>query len=409
MSQSSEAVLDGVSVSPTVARASTAGATRPLAIALQVHEDLASIEAEWRHFEQDADATVFQSFTWLSAWQRNIGRRKGVRPLIVTGRHADDGLLFLIPLALTPGHVRRLTFLGSDLCDYNAPILGGKFSEAVPPARFRELWADICRLLQAQPRHRFDLVELTKMPKSVGGQPNPFADLDVGVHPSGAHLTQLHGTWDEYYQAKRSSATRRRDRSKRKRLGEFGAVRFITPHESDEVARTLETLIEQKSRAFARMGVANIFAPPGCREFYLDLATDPRAQSIVHISRLDVGETWAAVNLGLMFHGTYYHVLSSYDDGEISRYGPGAAHLRDLIAYAIGNGCRAFDFTVGDEPYKLEWSDRSISLYDHVAPATLRGWPVALGMRGWRQLKRAIKQTPALWALFSRLRSAIGA
>jgi CelD/BcsL family acetyltransferase involved in cellulose biosynthesis len=229
------------------------------------------------------------------------------------------------------------------------------------------------------------------------------------VHPSGAHLAVLQGTWDEYYKAKRSSGTRRRDRTKRKRLGEFGAVQFVTPRDSGEIARTLETLIEQKSRSFARMGVANIFAPPGYRELYFDLAIDPRTRDLVHISRLDVGDTWAAANLGLMFHGTYYHVLSSYDDGEISRYGPGAAHLRDLMAHAIANGCQAFDFTVGDEPYKLEWSDRSISLYDHVAPATLRGWPIALGMRGWRQFKRTIKQTPLLWSLFSRLRSAIGA
>jgi CelD/BcsL family acetyltransferase involved in cellulose biosynthesis len=396
-------------VSPTDAQAPVAAAARSRAIELAVHEDLAEIEEEWRRFEQEADATVFQSFAWLGAWQRHIGRRRGVRPLIVTGRDAEGELLILLPLALAPGRVRRLTFLGGDLCDYNAPLLSKGFPEAVPPARFRELWADICRLLQERPEHRFDLVELTKMPKSVGGQANPFAEFDVRLHPSGAHLAQLHGTWDEYYQAKRSSATRRRDRTKRKRLGEYGAVQFITPRESGEIACTFTTLIEQKSRSFARMGVANIFAPPGHREFYLDLATDPRARNLVHVSRLEVGETWAAVNLGLMFHGTYYHVLSSYDDGEVSRYGPGGAHLRDLIAYAIANGCGVFDFTVGDEPYKLEWSDRSIDLYDHVTAASLCGWPVMLGMRGWRQLKRTIKQTPLLWTLFSRLRSAIGA
>jgi CelD/BcsL family acetyltransferase involved in cellulose biosynthesis len=245
------------------------------------------------------------------------------------------------------------------------------------------------------------------MPEFVGAQSNPFTRLDVGLNPSGAHLMNLHGTWDKLYQAKRSSATRRRDRTKRKRLGEFGEVRFITPQQPDDIARTLETLVEQKSKAFARMGVANIFAPPGHRDFFFELATHPRTRHLVHVSRLEVGATWAAANLGLIFGGRYYHVLASYDDGEVSRYGPGAAHLRDLLCYAIGRGLRCFDFTIGDERYKLEWSDSTVSLYDHVMPASARGWPLAALARGRRQVTRMIKQNPMFWAAFSRLRSAL--
>ena len=377
------------------------------AVELAVYDTLDVVEAEWRRFERDADCTVFQSFDWLSTWQRHIGQRENVTPLIVIGRRAGGEPLFLIPLALVPGRVRRLTFLGSDLCDYNAPLLARDFSDRVSPGRFLDLWREICVLIQSRPQHRHDLVALTKMPKVVGAQANPLVGLDVRLHPSGAHATQLQGSWEEFYQARRSSATRRRDRSKRKRLSEHGEVQFVTPQDTGEVARTLETLIEQKSRSFARMGVTNIFTPPGHREFYLDLAANPQVRHLVHISRLDVGPTWAAVNLGLMFHGAYYHVLASYDDGEISRYGPGAAHLRDLLSYAIAHDCRSFDFTIGDEGYKLEWSDRLIELYDHVAPATLRGWPVALWVRGRRHLKRTIKQNPMLWGAFSRLRSVL--
>ena len=70
-------------------------------------------------------------------------------------------------------------------------------------------------------------------------------------------------------------------------------------------------------------------------------------------------------------------MIASYDDGDVSRFGPGAAHLRDLLSHALARGCRRFDFTIGDERYKLEWSDHTLNLYDHVAPATWRGWPLA--------------------------------
>lgn len=407
MSERLEAILDDRRVqhfSPS----RTGNIARP-AIDLEIHADLATIESEWRSFVQDADCTVFQTFDWLATWQVHIGRREKTVPAVVTGRRPDRKLLFLIPLAVSPGLVRRLTFLGSELCDYNAPLLARDFSDHVTPAQFPMLWREICDLLMRQPEHRYDIVELIRMPALIGAQPNPFLRLDVGLHPSGAHLMHLYGPWEQLYLDKRSSVTRRRDRTKRKRLGELGEVRMVNPQDRNDLARTMEALIAQKTISFARMGVGNIFARPGHRDFFLDLATNARMRDLVHVSRLDVGETWAAINLGLQFHGCYYHVLASYDEGIVARFGPGAAHLRDLISRAIGLALHQFDFTVGDERYKFEWSDTSVDLYDHVQAAGPLGWVVAKQSIARRRLKRMIKQNQNLFRLFSQARSFAGA
>lgn len=380
----------------------------PDEIVLELHEDLAALEAEWRAVERVADCTVFQTYDWLAAWQRHIGSREGAAPALVVGR-CGGHILFLLPLAVQSGFVRRLTWLGQDQCDYNAPLLGPEFAARVPRDRFLALWHQVRALIAAHPALRHDLVELRKMPETMGSQPNPFLHLDVALHPSGAHLTHLSGTWEEFYAARRSSATRRRDRSKRKKLGEFGEVRFVNPASASDISATLDALIAQKTRSFASMGVANLFARPGRREFFHDLATGEPTRELVHVSRLDVGSVWAAVNLGLQFRGCYYHILASYDDGEVSRFGPGSAHLRDLMERAIERGCDRFDFTIGDERYKLEWSDTLIRLYDHTAAASARGAPLVLASNAFRSLKRTIKQNPALWSAFSRARSALGA
>src|SRR5205085_7341265 len=119
-----------------------------------------------------------------------------------------------------------------------------------------------------------------------------------------------------------TSATSRRDRTNLKRLGEIGEVRFVDPQASADVASTLDTLIAQKSKQFARMGVADLFARPGYVQFLRELISAPAGQRLVHVSRLDVGTTWAAVNLGLIHRDCYYHVLASYDDGDVSRFVP---------------------------------------------------------------------------------------
>jgi CelD/BcsL family acetyltransferase involved in cellulose biosynthesis len=154
------------------------------------------------------------------------------------------------------------------------------------------------------------------------------------------------------------------------------------------------------------MGVTNIFALPGYHDFYNALAQMP---SFAHVSRLDVGTQPAAVNLGLMFRGSYYHLLASYDGGELSKYGPGAAHMHHLLQYAIEQRCGVFDFTIGDERYKQEWCDSQIVLYDYIAPTTVRGSVIAAKLYAVGRLKHLIKQNPALWEKAYKLRAALGA
>jgi CelD/BcsL family acetyltransferase involved in cellulose biosynthesis len=378
----------------------------PAHLSLSVHDSLAAIEQEWRRFEQTADCTPFQTFDWLSAWQRHVGAATGVTPAIVIARRGDE-LLLLMPLGIERrSFARCLVFLGDVLCDYHAPLLAPDFATLVPEG-LPALWHNIARLLQATRASRHDAIIFDKMPATIGGQKNPMLALNVTLNPSGAYETALPADWEAYYASKRSSATRRRDRTKLKRLGELGPVKFVNPDTSAELALTFDLLVQQKSKAFARMGVPNLFAPTGHAAFYRELATSPRYRSLVHLSRLHVGTTWAALNLGITFRDCYFHILASYDDGEVSRFGPGAAHLRELLRYAIARGLTRFDFTIGDEPYKRDWCDAEQPLYDYVGAATIRGLPAAIMAFGWGRAKRAIKKS-AMWNAVQRLRATAG-
>jgi CelD/BcsL family acetyltransferase involved in cellulose biosynthesis len=377
-------------------------------ITFDLHQDLGPAERDWRKLEAAGDATPFQTFDWLSAWQHHMGAAAGIKPAIIVGRRGDD-ILFLLPLAVTAGGLtRRLTFLGQDLCDYNAPLLARDFTNALGEG-FAELWRQIHQRIQATPALRHDTIAFAKMPDRVGAQRNPLLCLDVRLNPSGAYQTGLGAEWEQFYTGKRSSATRRRDRTKLKRLGEMGEVRFVDPKADADISSTLDTLIAQKSKQFARMGVADLFARPGYVEFLRELAAAPPDRRLVHLSRLDVGATRAAANLGLIHRDCYYHVLASYDDGEVSRFGPGAAHLRELLKFAIARGLQRFDFTIGDEPYKRDWCETEQHLYDHSAAVTLRGWPSAAISATWRRTKRAIKHSAPLWNAVVKLRSTIAA
>jgi D-aspartate ligase len=398
---------------PAVINPAAVGATHrrevPTNLSLRIYDDLAAVESEWRRFERVADCTAFQTFDWLAAWHRHIGLREGARPAIVVGRFGDGETALLLPLCVMPGRsARRLCWLGQELCDYNMPLLAPEFSQRVTPERFLAAWRELQAQLRCDPLLRHDWIEFEKMPQKIGTQVNPFTFLGVTPNASGAHLTHLADDWEKFYAAKRSSATRRRDRAKRRHMSDHGDVRFVTASDADDARRTLEMLMTQKRRSLARKGIADIFARPGHREFYFDLASNPKTRHLLHISRVEVGTTCAAANFGLVFGDCYYHVLASYTDGALSDYGPGGLHLRELMAYAISRGLKRFDFTIGDEPYKLEWSDTDLKLYDFTAAVTWRGLPARWSSRLWRRIKRFIKQNPPLWRLASNARAKFG-
>src|SRR5262245_5686089 len=123
-------------------------------VTLELREELASLEPEWTAFQRTAACTVFQTFEWLTKWRQHVGNLRGTRPAIVLGRDANGALLFILPLAIeTQGPIRGLTWLGSGLCDYNAPLLAHDFWRYV--GDFTALWHEARQRLQSSPRLRF--------------------------------------------------------------------------------------------------------------------------------------------------------------------------------------------------------------------------------------------------------------
>ncbi len=182
-----------------------------------------------------ADCTAFQTFDWLDAWCRHVGpltrsatgdgRRSAGRDNAV--HHAARGDAGRLSAAWA--------FSAASCATTTARCWRRSFPRRSRPSGFRTLWRRIVQQLQSDSRTCFDLAELTKMPERVGSQANPFLALPVDLHPSNAYVTDLFGTWTEFYEQKRSSATRRRDRTKLKKLGEYGEVRFVTAQDAGDV------------------------------------------------------------------------------------------------------------------------------------------------------------------------------
>ncbi len=209
-------------------------------IKFKIYQSLEAVEPEWRRFAQCADCTAFQVFEWLAAWHRHVGSIANVVPVIAVGYFASGETALIVPLAVESSRsIRRLRWFGQDLCDYNAPLLSPDCSQRVAPGRFVTVWQELCKHIQNNPKTRYDWIELEKMPQTMGAQITPFTLFSVTPNPSGAHLTRLGDDWEQFYFDKRSSATRRHDRAKRRLMSQFGEVRFVSCDGDGDARRTM--------------------------------------------------------------------------------------------------------------------------------------------------------------------------
>jgi CelD/BcsL family acetyltransferase involved in cellulose biosynthesis len=179
-------------------------------------------------------------------------------------------------------------------------------------------------------------------------------------------------------------------RRRRRRLAERGPVEYrsLAP-DSPEAAALLPTLFRQKSRRWQETRCRDLFAEAPYREFYRRLTAGGLQGGSVHVSRLQAGDTVVAAHWGVVCRGCFYFLIVGRESGEWDFYSPGRLLIEDMVEESIATpGVGLFDFTAGDEGFKFEWSDRTLPLYEYLAPRSLKGAVFIAGHLLRQRLKR---------------------
>src|SRR3979490_358586 len=135
--------------------------------------DLVQAEAIWRALEVPQQfSTPYQRFDFLGCWQRQVGEREGLSPLIVIAYDAERRPLLLLPLTL--GHqcgVRTACFMGGKHATFNMALWDRDFAA---DATAEDLDALISGIRE---RSGADVLALNQQPLRWRNLPNPMALL----------------------------------------------------------------------------------------------------------------------------------------------------------------------------------------------------------------------------------------
>jgi len=366
---------------------------------LQVFTSFAAAEATWRSAEENCFCHVFQSFDWLSTWHETIGTAENVKPCIVHVVDRRGKTVMLWPLGTRRlNGLSFLNFLGGVVTDYHAPLIARDFAGFIDPAAVAALLA---RFVAAVPR--VDVVAFDRMPASLGTS-NPLSRLPGARHVWSAHLAHLPPSFEEF--KKTRSGKLFSDSARRwRRLSEFGEPQIVLTPSREAQDAILEALSRQKSRRWREAGAQDLFALPGYFAFYRTLVEKFTASGLVHLSAITVGGTIVATHLGAVHRGRFYYLMPSYEAGEWGRYAVGRLLMQALVKWSIEAGLHVFDFTVGDEPFKAQWADLSVPLYDYQRGVTIAGGLFSFCMEAGERIRAQAKRSERLRGIVRRLRA----
>ncbi|CAN5652108.1 hypothetical protein BH23PSE1_BH23PSE1_00550 [soil metagenome] len=339
----------------------------------------------------------------VRAWLDTMGGEAALDPFFLVASH-DDGHRVLWPLvrasspalALMP---RRLVVAGgsaigaAQLFDYHDPIIApaaGTRWEAVAPG----FWAAFEAACFSRSDPGFDgfaarLRSGTCAPQGEGPPAGAAPFLRLDRHDGSAAFLMSR-------RIKFRSAVRRAVR----RLSEKGEVAFRV-HVPDDARDVLACLPQLEAARLERYRKA---LPEG---YLARLVVEGAPSGVVHCTSLALEGEPVAWNVSFFLNGTYYGYLQGFDRRH-SGQSPGVVHLFRLIEWLFERRARRFDFLIGEEGYKADWTDgeatrlQTLTHDRHGAASALRRTSEA-GLSYLQRRQRGLKRKAG------RLMQALGA
>ncbi len=354
-----------------------------------VFDSLDTCGPMWRSLQEHAVMTVFQRYEWLNAWYETIGRSEYAKPIVVAGI-ADESVKILFPLSLDRQlGAKTVGWLASDWCDYTMPLIAPDFAEKLTETDVGAMWRTLNGIVGD-----VDFLQLEKQPLTVGDYANPFARYETREFTADAYALKLGDDWERFYAGLRSSKTRRRLREKEKRLQKAGDLQFRQLSDRVEIRDSVSTMLDWKVAQIVAKGMFNPFSGKDTDEFLVRVASmSPR---FARFYSLELDGEMLACCFALVDRASFTIFQTAYGLGPHSRHSPGRILINRMMEAAIEEGLEIFDFSLGDEPYKLDVCDIRIELMQSARAVSAAGWLPALLYNSKTLAKRRVKASERL-------------
>ena len=322
---------------------------------IEVCQEYDFLSNEYSALFKSAAATAFQSPLWLHEFYKTLVPGSGAEPIIIKiyrdGSDRPDAILPLVRETHFGVQIVQPADLG--VADYNALVGSDENLRLLAnnPSVRDGLIASIrpyhMILFRKQRPEAYDAAQLFKGANKTPNTSNSY-EVDAG------------GGYDEWFKA--SVSKNMRKGLKRKRNGfekNYGKLEFEELSDERSITEAFQLMRELREERYE----SNLFSQPEFFEFYRNIAIKGQSEGFAStfVSKLD-GKL-LSVDFGIRHKNRFLFLLAAFcEDNGFEKYSLGLLGLNELIRREAATGHEVFDFTIGDEPYKLSFGAEQIPL-----------------------------------------------
>jgi CelD/BcsL family acetyltransferase involved in cellulose biosynthesis len=315
-------------------------------------DELQKLRSEWDQLSAgDPRQNPFQSFTWTQAWLRSFahtyerfmiirceepGRFRGFIPLIVKRTRCAG-----VP-------VRALELAGGNDTVYKGPVGQGDYSALVERA---------LRGLKTEVRG-WDTLVLDSLPSDAPWMPGVTLAGERKLLPFDRHPPKPAPflTLPDNYEELRRNAKKslRQNLSRKSNMAEREGIVIERVSGANVREEHLREAQEVERRSWKYQKGIGIFIDDAHFSLHAGLL-DPSAPYRVDLVFLRLAGQAIAFQYGFLQAERYFAYNTSYDE-EYQRLSPGMLAINALLQQLIPEGIRTFDFLVGEDAYKWDWT-----------------------------------------------------
>ena len=305
------------------------------------------LENIWINFEKESEHYFFQTFKWQKLWFNQMVKfnNKLFNYTIVIQNNNET--ILILPFYIKKIFIFKiLSWSGFPFSDYNAPLIkkGIKYDSTI----FNSIW----KLIQSKNNKSYNCIYFDNQPEFIKNIFNPFIILPNTKKNNlyyGLNLNEISSiNKNEIINTKYQN----------NRLKKIGNLTFKVANALNEKKKILSFIIKKKGDQFLKTNAFNIFKIESNKFFFIKNSLRLNA----NLSYLTFNNVIIAANMGYVYDKCFYYILPTYDVN-YKKYSPGKILLSELLKYSKNEKLSYFDFTIGSEKYKTNWSNYNYNSY----------------------------------------------
>jgi CelD/BcsL family acetyltransferase involved in cellulose biosynthesis len=371
-------------------------------IDIEINDDIAKFEADWRLLERQGVCSLYQRFDWINAWTSNVAAPARMQPRTVVGRQGDE-LMFILPLGLRKrGPFTVATWLGDSHSNFHMGLFAKTFIQKARRQDVRDMMKCVTGNMG-----RADVLEMCCQPVVWQGFTNPFTFLDWQESHNHAFALDLSEGFDAAINRKNGARKRKKYRWQQNKLADVGGAHLKIAGTEAEVDAIMDVAFAQMAQRFDRAGIWNRFEDDGIPQFMRQTAKtalqDEEPQLMIY--GLEIDGKIRATMAGGIHQGQFSGCFISLADDEYSHISPGELIIHLVIRDCVDRGLQMFDLGRGEERYKSSWCDTTITMFETNKALSSWGIGFAIYERSKLAAKRLVRNNQTLWNFAKKVRA----